>query len=348
MPVRRRRRFAAALTTTAALTTVAALLAGCGGAGDGGERKLVLYSGRDEKLIAPIIEDFEKRSGVEVEVRYGDSAEMSAQLVEEGRDTPADVFYSQEVGAVGVLAKRDLLAALPQATLDKVDERFRPASGRRWVGVTGRSRIILYNPRLVQEHGLDVPEGVEDLTDEQYKGKVGMVPSNPGFQAFITAFRVSEGERAAKRWLQDMQRNDADFGFESNIAALNAVQKGELPIALINHYYWARHPKRDSMEARAVFPKGDDPGGLVNATAVAITRTGSDDPNAQKLVDFLLSKRGQEDFVEETWEYPLVDGVRDPKGIPGLDSLQGPKLDLTDLDSLERTQRLLTDLGLLS
>jgi iron(III) transport system substrate-binding protein len=244
-----------------------------GQSGEGGS--FVLYTGRDEELIGPIIDAFTEKTGIEVDVRYGNSAEMAAQLLEEGDGTPAHVFLSQEVGAVGALSKAGLLGDLPAETVARADARFRPADGNQWVGVTARSRVIAYNPDLLETAGVDVPTGVADLTDPAYAGMVAMVPSNASFQAFITAFRVSEGEDAARGWLEAMLANDADTTFESNGDVLEAVNNGDVAIGLINHYYWARHENRDQLEAKLVFPSGEDPGGLVNATAVAVTPRGS-------------------------------------------------------------------------
>lgn len=327
-------------TTTAATDT-----SGGGSPAEGGS--FVLYTGRDEELIAPIVDAFTEETGITVEVRYGNSAEMAAQLLEEGDGTPAHVFLSQEVGAVGALAKAGLLGDLPAETVERADERFRPAEGTQWVGVTARARVIVYNPDLLEAAGVDVPTGVTDLTDPAYEGLVAMVPSNAGFQAFITGFRVSQGEDAARQWLEAMLANGADTSFESNGDVLEAVNNGDVAIGLINHYYWARHENRDSLTAQLVFPAGDDPGGLVNATAVAVTPAGAGNDAALAFVDYLLSDEGQATFVTETWEYPVVEGVADPEGIPALDELEGPALDLADLDSLEATQALLTELGLL-
>lgn len=304
---------------------------------------ITLYSGRDEELVAPIIQRFTEETGIKVEVRYGDSAEMGAQLLEEGEDTPADVFYSQEVGAVGVLAEAGLLAELPAEVISSVDERFRPGDGNEWVGITGRSRVIVYNPDLI-----DAPAGVEELVEPRYAGKVAIVPGNAGFQAFITGFRASQGEEAARKWLEAMIANDVITNIESNGDVLEAVESGQVPIGLINHYYWARDERQPNMTSRLVFPAGDDPGGLVNATAAAITKGSAENPAAAALIEFLLSEEGQTTFVEETYEYPVVDGIADPVGIPTLDELEGPDLDLTELESLEATQALLTELGLLS
>lgn len=309
--------------------------------------ELTLYSGRSESLVQGVIDAFEAETGVIVKVRYGSSAEIGASLLEEGERTPADVFYSQEVGAVGVLAKAGLLSPLPADVVELADERFRPPAENLWVGVTGRSRVIVYNPDLVAEP----PASVLELTDPKWAGQVAIVPGNAGFQAFITGFRVAQGEAAAKQWLVDMQANGVRTDIASNGDVLAAVNNGELALGLINHYYWgalAAELGEDKIKAQLVFPKGDDPGGLFNATAVAITTGGAENPAALALVQFLLSEAGQTYFVTETHEYPVVDGIADPTGYPAKAELEGPALDLTDLDSLEATQALLTELGLLS
>lgn len=347
------------------LLPFAVLAAACGGGGGtttaaggtdatvpAGEERLAgstltVYSGRNEGLSQPIIDDFEDATGVEVEVRYGNSAELAAALLEEGAATPADVFFSQEVGALGVLAKADLLAPLPDEVVERVDERFRPGAGNPWVGVTGRSRVIVYNPDLVD----DPPTTVTELTDPKYAGMTAWVPSNAGFQAFVTAFRVSQGEGAAAEWLDDMKANGAQ-AYNSNGDVLKAVNDGLVPMGLINHYYWGPLATElggpDAITAQLIFPEGDDPGALVNATAVGIMAGAADDPAALAFVEYLLSIEGQTYFVTETYEYPVVAGVPDPEGFPALESLEGPALDLTDLDSLEATQQMLTDAGLLS
>lgn len=315
--------------------------------GDLSGETITVYSGRDEELVQPLIDEFETETGVTVEVRYGNSAEMGAQLLEEGDGTPADVFYSQEVGALGMLSSEGLLSSLPDEVVALTAERFQPGDGNDWVAVTGRSRVIVYNDELVAE----APTGVLDLTDPAYEGQVAWVPGNAGFQAFITAFRVSAGEDEARAWLEAMQANGVQT-YEDNEQVLQAVDAGDLPIGLINHYYWARSlDETGGAEARGaslVFPEGDDPGALVNATAAGITTKGEGNPAALAFVEYLLSEHGQSYFATETYEYPMVEGVPDPEGIPPLEDLEGPQIDLTDLESLDETQALLTELGLLS
>lgn len=308
---------------------------------------LTLYSGRNEELVQPIIDRFVEETGADVEVRYGSSAEVGAAILEEGDRAPADVFFSQEVGAVGALAKADMLTPLPDEVIERVDPRFAPAEGNLWVGVTARSRVIVYNPDLVETP----PAGVLELTEPQYRGMTAWVPGNAGFQAFITGFRVSRGDEAVREWIEGMKANEVQ-AYESNGDVLEAVNNGDLAIGLINHYYWARMADEvggaDRMTAQLIFPAGDDPGGLVNATAAAILQRGADNPAALAFVEFLVSDEGQQYFVDTTSEYPVVEGIADPVGVPPLADLEGPQLDLTDLDSLVETQTLLTEEGLLS
>lgn len=309
------------------------------------DAELVIYSGRTQELVEPLIQDFEAATGVDASVRYGASAELGAALLEEGDRTPADVFFSQEVGAIGVLDQAGLLAPLPADLIGRVADRFRPGSGEHWVGVTGRSRVIVYNPDVIDE----VPTSVMDLTDPAYEGQVAWAPANASFQGFITAFRVTQGDDAARSWLEAMKDNGTEV-YENNEAILNAVEAGDIGVGLINHYYWARlrAERGEELRSKLVFPKGDDPGGLVNATGVGILEPSASNPAALEFVEYLLSDEGQTYFRTETFEYPAVDSVEDPEGLPALEELEGPAIDLSDLESLEATQELLLEVGLLS
>ena len=180
---------------------VAALAApGCGG-DDGGP--LTIYSGREEELVAPLFDMFSEETGIEVEVRYGDSAELAATIAEEGGNSPADLFWAQDPGSLGSIESQ--LSELPQEILDQIEERFRDSEGR-WVGTSGRSRVIVYNTEALSEN--DVPDSVFDLTDPKWEGRIGIAPTNASFQAFVTAMRLSAGDERTRQWLLDLKKND--------------------------------------------------------------------------------------------------------------------------------------------
>ena len=346
------------LLAAATAAALALSLTACGDSGDGsgtaggeaatdaaGDAGLVVYSGRNEDLVQPIIDRFTDETGIEVAVRYAGTGELAAQLLEEGDRSEADVFFAQDGGALGAIAKEGLFAEIPQETLDLVDERFRADDGR-WVGVSGRARVIAYNPEQVPE--AEVPASVLDLTDPRWSGEVGIAPTNASFEAFVTGLRVLEGDDAARAWLEGMAANDVQV-FDNNIAVLDAVDNGVVSLGLINHYYWYERVAEvgeDAVTARLVFPGGGDPGALVNVAGVGILAGSDDQDTAQELVAFLLSDEAQTYFAEETKEYPLVDGVETDAALPPLDELDPPAIDLSDLDTLAETQAMIQEAGL--
>lgn len=340
----------------AVLLTAGMLATACGSGGSDAEGpdlaaaaeagELVVYSGRNENLIAPLLEKFEKSSGIEVVARYGGSAELAAQLLEEGSRTPAAVFLSQDAGALGALQDEDLLAPVDQAVLDQVPAKYRSAEGR-WVGVSGRSRVLVYNPRLTPES--ELPASVFDLTRPEYKGKVGYAPTNASFQSFVTALRVVEGEEKAKEFLTGFKANEPT-AYDGNALIVDAVNDGQIPFGLVNHYYLYEKAAEvgglDKLEARNYLFPGADLGSLVNVAGVGLLE-GNVSEDAKAFVEFLLGPEAQTYFAEVTKEFPLIAGVQpDVPGLPPLSSLQGPDVDLSQLDTLAQTLALLDEVGL--
>lgn len=305
-----------------------------------------LYSGRSEELVQPLIDLFEEQSGVRVDVRYGDTAELGALLLEEGSRTPAQVFLSQDAGALGALAEAGLFTTLPAAVTEQVPAGFTSTDGS-WVGVTGRARVIVFDSAALAAD--ELPEQVSELADPEWSGRVAIAPSNASFQSFITAYRVIEGEAPAEEWVAAIAAHDPQI-FENNGAILQAVNEGVAEVGLINHYYWYRlaaEQGAESMRAQLFFPAAGDPGSIVNVTGAGILASAAADADALQFLEFLLSPVAQQYFVDETFEYPLVAGIAAPEGLPELQSLRNASLDLSDLRSLEETQALLAAHGLI-
>jgi iron(III) transport system substrate-binding protein len=329
------------------ILALALLVAGCGG-DDGGSESgatLTIYSGREEEIVEPLFEQFEKSTGTKLEVRYGDSAELAATLAEEGDNSPADVFFAQDAGALGAVAEEGRLAELPDDLLGRVDDSYRDPQGR-WVGTSGRVRVIAYNTDEVREG--ELPDTIAGFTDARWKGKLGVPPTNASFQAFVTAYRLAESEEAARNWLEDIKKNDPKF-YEKNSQVVEAVAAGEIDAGFVNHYYvglW----KEEQLDAPVEnhFLRAGDPGALVNVAGVGVVDGTDDEDAAREFVDFLLSEEGQRFYPEEAEEaeYPLIEGIAGPEGLPALGELQGPNIALGDLGpELERTLELLNELG---
>ena len=304
------------------------------------KNSIVVYAGRDEELVQPLVDMFEQETGIEVEVRYAGSAELAAQLLEEGTNSPADVFFAQDAGALGAISKAGLFTKLPSSIYDLVPSSYSAADGM-WVGVSGRVRVLNYNPKTVTE----LPASVFDLADPKWKGRVGIAPSNASFQAFVTAMRVVEGDEKTLAWLEAMKQNAVIF--EKNGAILEAVEAGVVDVGLINHYYWfalAQEQGLENMNSKIAQFESNDVGNLINAAGVGILK---DSTAAQKFVEFLLSETGQSYFAEQTREYPLIAGVPAADDLTPLAEIPAPKVDLSDLDSLEQTLELIRQAGLI-
>ncbi|MFN4000980.1 iron ABC transporter substrate-binding protein [Microcella sp.] len=344
------------VTAPLSLTALAAtglLLAGCAAPVDTeqpteptADGAFTLYSGRDEELVQPLIDQFEAETGIEVEVRYGNTAELGALLLEEGDASPADVFLSQDAGALGALSQAGLFTTLPADVTDAVPAGFTSTDGS-WVGVTGRARVVVFDGERFTAD--ELPDDIDDYVDSEWNGRVGVAPGNASFQSFVTALRVLDGEDDAAEWVSALAGNSPQI-FEGNSAILSAVDEGVLEVGLINHYYWygqAAEVGAENMRAQLKFLEAGDAGSIVNVTGAGILNGAATDADALEFVRYLVSLEAQTYFVEQTFEYPLLPGVDAPAGLPSLESLLNPELDLSDLDDLAATQQLLADAGLI-
>ena len=307
------------------------------------DAELVIYSGRNENLVGPLIEEFEKESGVQVSVRYGGTAEMAATIMEEGKNSPADVFYGQDAGALAALSSADRFVALPDALLTKVPAKFRSKRGD-WVGTSGRARVVVYNINNVKV--ADLPDGIWGFTDPVWKGRLGWAPTNGSFQAFVTALRKLEGEDRAREWLEAMIANDIR-SYPKNTPIVEAVGRGEIDAGFVNHYYLLRFlaEEGDDFPARNYYLPAGDAGSLINVAGVGILGTGKHHRAAQTFIEFLLSPKAQRYFAEKTNEYPLIEGIPVNENLLPLDQIKTPDIDLNDLEDLQGTLELLQDVG---
>lgn len=312
----------------------------------GSDDYVILYSGRAESLVQPLIDVFTERTGIEVDIRYSGTSELAAQVLEEGEQSPAAVFLSQDAGALGALSDAGLLASLPDSITSRVDPDY-TSRDDSWVGVTGRARVIAYDSETVALE--DLPTDVDEIVAPQWSGKIAVAPANASFQSFVTAYRVIRGESAADQWVSGLVMSDPQK-YDKNSAILEAVEAGEVSLGLINHYYWYRMASErggDQMRAQLYFLPAGDPAAIVNVTGAAILQAQSSDLDATALVEFLVSEEAQEYFVTTTFEYPLVPGIGAPEGLPELSELAVGDFDLSDLRSIATTQELLRNYGLI-
>ncbi len=315
---------------------------GCSRGSDG----LVIYSGRNKNLVGPLLERFERDTGVDVRIKYADTGESLATLLEEGESTDADVFLSQDAGALGILAERGRLVELPPDLLDLVDSRFRHGGGR-WIGVTGRARVIAFNTAMLQAS--DVPDDVLDVVDPKWQGKVGFPPTNASFIAFVAALRERIGPDRTRAFLEGLRNNGAKR-YDNNILTLNAIANGEIQLGLVNHYYLhAELKERKDAPVANHYPgqEAGQEGTFVNVSGVGIVNGTNRPEDADRFVRYLLDRGAQEFFRDETAEYPMRKGIDPIPELPPLERLRTYDIQLSAIgDDLEAAVQLIKDVGL--
>ena len=329
----------------AVLALFATLLTGCSSSDEQASEvtELTIYSGRSEEYNGSILEDWEKQSGIKLNIRYGDSAELAAQILEEGSNSPADLFISQDAGSLGAVSAAGLLLTLGDEVATEVPSQF-VAADRSWAGMTGRARVLAYSP----ERAKSLPQSVAELTGPQYKNRVGIAPTNASFQTFVTALIEKKGEAFAKNWLAGMKANDAKI-YAKNSLIVEAIDKGEIDYGLVNHYYlWeVSESLGRPVKAKNHFFAAGDLGNLINVSGVGVLASSKKQAAAITFINYLTSAMVQAKFVDQSHEYSLIPGAPAPEGVPSLEQIGAPSVDLNSLANLKRTQALLIEVGLL-
>jgi len=316
---------------------------GCGFSGEAGsgDAELVVYSGRSEPLVKPLLDDFAAETKLDISVRFADTTELAGTVIEEGRSPRADVFIGQDVGALARLDERGLLAPYGAPG---VPARYRSDDGT-WTGLSARARVLIVNTERLAP--AERPKSVFDLTKPRWKGKVAAPnATNASWIGFVSEMRLKEGDAATRRWLEGMKRNDlAVLGSHTDVR--KAVGSGEFDVGLVNHYY-VELEKRDGSPVAPVFTD-QEPGGfgvVVNAASGGILKGARHPENARRLLDFLLSREAQAEFAGRNFEYPVVEGV-DAPGLRPLGKIRGTGVELARLGpELDSTLALLDEVGL--
>ncbi|WP_042265113.1 iron ABC transporter substrate-binding protein [Paraburkholderia heleia] len=308
---------------------------------------ITLYNAQHEQVTNQLAKDFAQQTGIDVKVRSGEGPALAAQLVAEGGKTPADVYFTENSPELMLLEEKGLLAPVQQATLAAVPARFNSPQGQ-WVGVTARENVLAYNTAKVQPAQL--PKSIFDLAKPDWKGKVGIAPSDADFLPLVDAVLAVKGEAATLDWLKGLKTNSQIFDDDEGVVA--AVNRGAVATGIINNYYWDRlHAEigdKKTQSAVAHFADGDV-GALVNVSGAAVTKSAHNVDGAQKFLAYLVSERAQKLMAQDhiSFEYPLRPGVAsDPINKP-FDQLKPPALTIQQLGDDSQAGRLLRQAGLL-
>ncbi len=304
---------------------------------------LTLYSGRTEELVGPIIDQFRNATDINVRVRYGKTAGIAATILEEGRKSPADIFFAQDPAGLGAVAH--LFGRIPDDILNRTELRFRSPQGK-WVGISGRARTVVFNTEKVRK--ADLPDDIWGFIDPKWKGRIGWAPTNGSFQAMVTAMRVLWGEEKTRQWLKGIHANNPKL-YPKNTPIVAAAGVGEIDVGFVNHYYLLRFIKErgESFHARNYHPRDGGPGSLILVAGAGILETSKNKKSAHRFLSFLLSPVAQKYFAEKTFEYPVIEGVKTSRLLVPLSEIRSPKIMMADMADLKGTLKLLRKTGVI-
>jgi iron(III) transport system substrate-binding protein len=304
---------------------------------------LTVYSGRSESLVGPIIDQFATSTGVDVAVKYGKTPQLAATILEEGAKSPADIFFAQDPG--GLDAVENLLIPIAVDTLNQVPEWAR-STDAKWVGISGRARTVVYNPNNIDES--DLPNDMWGFVEPQWNGRIGWAPANASFQTMVTGMRTLWGEDKTREWLNGIQRNEPTI-YPKNTPQVAAVARGEIDVGFVNHYYLFRFlaEEGDDFPVRNYHPRAGGPGSVIMVAGAGILESSKNKTTAEKFLGFMLSEIAQQYFTAQTYEYPLIDGVKTSRILVPIDEINHPNMPLSSFADLEGTGKLLRETGIL-
>jgi iron(III) transport system substrate-binding protein len=308
-----------------------ASIAGCGSGSDP-QTTLVLYNGQHEQTANALIAAFEAKTGIQVQVRSDDEDVLANQIVQEGSNSPADLFYTENSPALEFLSSKGLLAPVNGSTLAAVPSKYSSPQGD-WIGVTARVSVLVYNTNMLTPSQL--PTSVMQLADSRWKGLLGIAPSETDFQPIVTSVDQTHGNAATLQWLDALKTNAGTHTYPDNETLVDQVNKGQVAIGLINNYYWYRERAQDGadgMHSRIAFFAPDDPGYVVDVSGAAVLKSSRHQAAAQQFLAFLVSAQGQEIIARsDSYEYPLDPGVAVAGGQIPFSSLQPAPISIAQL-----------------
>ncbi|SIT45283.1 Extracellular solute-binding protein family 1 [Paraburkholderia ribeironis] len=308
---------------------------------------ITLYNAQHEQVVNLLAKDFEKQSGVAVKIRNGEGPALAAQIVAEGAASPADVYFTENSPELMLLEGKNLLARVDGATLASVPARFNSPGGV-WVAVTARENVLAYNTTKLQPSQL--PQSLFDLARPEWKGKIGIAPSDGDFLPLVSAVLALKGEAQTVQWLKGLKANAQIFDDEEGVVA--AVNRGGVATGLINNYYWTRlHAEIGDAKTRSAmhhFGNGDA-GALVNVSGAAVLKSAHNPDGAQKFLAYLNSERAQKLMANShvMFEYPLHAGVAPDPILKPFAELNPPALTIQQLGDDSQAGKLLRQAGLL-
>ncbi|MGV8856893.1 MAG: iron ABC transporter substrate-binding protein [Devosia sp.] len=309
------------------------------------ETSITVYNAQHESLTQAWADAFTEQTGIAVTIRQGSDLEMGNQLIQEGANSPADVFLTENSPAMVLVDNAGLLDTLPADIIAQVPAQFQPPNGH-WIGIAARSTVFAYDTRKLNDDTL--PKTMAELADPAWKGRWASSPSGADFQAIVAAYLALNGEDATAAWLKGMKENTVVV--RGNRAAMAAANNGEVDGALIYHYYWfgdQARTKESSGNIALHYFKHQDAGAFLSISGGGVLASSANKTAAQQFLKFVTGPEGQAVLRDGTsFEYAVGVDQASNSALPPIADLDAPKIDPSELDNIKASE-LMTAAGLL-
>jgi iron(III) transport system substrate-binding protein len=304
---------AAAVAACGALAACGSASANSGGSGT----TLTLYSGQHVQTTENLVAAFEKKTGIQVQLRSDDEDALANQIATEGGHSPADLFYTENTPPLMSLEGKGLLSPVDAATLSDTPSQYNSPGGD-WVGVSARTSVIVYNPSLIKASQL--PTQISQFASPKYQGKLAIAPQETDFQPIVLAYDRAYGKAATLKWLAAIKANAAGHIYPDNETIASEVNQGAIAFGIVNQYYWYRMRAEigaSRVKAQITHLAPHNPGYVIDVSGAAVLKASKHQAAAQKFLAFLVSKQGQDIIADPgtgpgesiSFEYPLASGV---------------------------------------
>ena len=277
----------------------------------GANGEVNIYSYRQPFLIKPMLSAFTRQTGIKTNVVFAPKG-MIERLKREGRNSPADVILTTDIGRLNDAAQAGVLQPVKtEKLLANVPSTDREPTGL-WYGLTRRARVVFASRERVEPGDLSTYEA---LVDPKWKGRICMRSSQHVYNVALLASLVAHhGEAKAEEWAKGLKANLARKPQGNDRAQVKAIFSGECDISLGNTYYMGNMQTNEKQIAWAesvfiFFPNQDGRGTHVNVSGVGVAKHSARKENAVKLLEFLSDDLAQKMYAEQNFEYPVKPGV---------------------------------------
>jgi len=274
-----------------------------------------VFSARHYDSDIQLYKKFTEKTGIKVNVVSGKDKALQKRITEEGEDSKADIYITADAGRLGAFdAKGMFQKSMTPAIKAVVPKNFRSTN---WTGIAKRARIMYYSPERVNANELNGMT-YEGLADPKWKGRVVIRKSNNIYnQSLVASLVKHNGKKATCEWSKSVVSNMARDSKGNDRAQILAVAAGEADLAVANTYYLAlmlsgKKGAEQQAAAKKVlpfFPNQGDRGTHMNISGGGVLKNAPNPENAKKLLEFLLTKEAQKHIVNNTFEYPMIEGV---------------------------------------